>query len=202
MSLLRTANELGVWDFLQFMLWVAGGTAAVLVYRRRRYDQFSLHTSFRLGTGHSVYRNVLYFSARNLGDSPIVLCRPNFKPTKHLKLDDSAHGNLDTEDYELKFRYLDSRYKVEEGNSYTTLMLRHRQSAMAYIPISSDYTEESFGVLKGSRNLGWITFDIVAIGEGKPKVTRIRQQVKRVVLETHSFSLGFDPNKGPEKPVT
>ena len=190
---LEWAAKLGLWDFLTFVLAVVGAVTAVLVFTRRRYERFSLYPSYRIGTGHSLFPNVIYFSARNLGDAPIVVCRPNFRPSKHLLVDDTAHGNLDTEDYELKFRSVDSAYNVVQGHSYTTILLRHRESAVAYVPIARSYDSDSFKRLIGNKILGWITFDIVTVGEGKPRVVRMKQKVKRVAIEAHDLKLGFDP---------
>lgn len=195
-SFLERAAQLALWDFLTFTLGLASAIAALLYFRRRRHDRFSLYPSYRLGTGHSLYPNVIYFAARNLGDSPIVLCRPNFRPSKHLLVDDNAHGNLATEDYELKFRPLNAEGQVTGEHSFTTVMLRHRDSALAYLPISRSYDAADFGKLVNNRNLGWITFDIVTVAEGRPRVVRIRQEVRRLAMEPRDYHLGRDPAAG------
>jgi|GEM_PF-1459827 len=203
---LEFANNIGLWSLLAFVFAGIGAVAAALIISRRRYDRFSLYPSYRIGTGHSLYPNVIYFSARNLGDSPLVICRPNFRPSKHLRVDDSAHGNLDTDDYEIKFRPVTPEYKVIPGYSYTTFMLRHRESAVAYLPIDRSYTEEAFRALDG-QPLGTISFDIVTVSDSKPRVVRIKQTLRRVAAESHEFELGRDParanaaaeeNKTPE----
>jgi len=191
---LEFANNIGLWSLLAFGFGAIGAVTAAVIISRRRYDRFSLFPSYRIGTGHSLYPNVIYFSARNLGDSPLVICRPNFRPGKHLRVDDSAHGNLDTNDYEIKFRPLTPDYKVVPGNSYTTFMLRHRESALAYLPIDRSYTEETFGALDG-QPLGIISFDIVTVSDSKPKVVRIRQTLRKVAAEHYEFELGRDPAK-------
>lgn len=189
---LQFASAIDLWGLLTFAFGLAGTVTAVLIISRRRYDRFSLHPSYRIGTGHSLYPNVIYFAARNLGDSPVVVCRPNFRASKYLRVDDSAHGNLDTGDYEIKFRPVTPEYKVVSGHSYTTFMLRHRESAVAYLPIDRSYTEEMFQALEG-KPLGELTFDIVTVGDSKPKVVRIRQTLRRVVRESHDLALGRDP---------
>lgn len=192
-TFLERAAQLDLWDLLTFAVGLLGAITALFVLRRRRYVGFSLYPSYRIGTGHSLYPNVLHFTARNLLDSPIVVCRPNFRASKHLRVADSAHGNLDTGDLELKFRELDSSNKVKPGHSYTTIMLRHRESAMAYLPIDKDYTYESFDQIRGKKHLGWITFDIVVLGAGRPKVIHVKQKVKKIAVESHVHELGFDP---------
>ena len=192
-NFLRYAAGLALWDFLTFALAIFGTLAALFVFRRRRHKRFSLYPSYRLNTGHSLYPNVIYFAARNLDDAPVVVCRPNFKPSKHLRIADSAHGNLATQDYELKFRFVDSKYKVMKGNSFTTVMLRHREMAVAYVGIDKTYDLASFEKMAGKKDLGWITFDIVTVGEGKPKVIRMEQKVRRIAREAHDLELGFDP---------
>ena len=184
---------------LTFAFGLIGAVAAVVIVSRRRHDRFSLYPSYRIGTGHSLYPNVIYFAARNLGDSPLVICRPNFRPSKHLRVDDTAHGNLDTDDYEIKFRPVTSEYVVVPGNSYTTFMLRHRESAVAYLPIDRGYTEETFKALMG-KPLGSIAFDIVTVGDRKPRVVRIRQTLRRIVAESHDLALGRDPAAAPASP--
>lgn len=190
---LERAAQLALWDFLTFALGLASAIAALIYFRRRRHDRFSLYPTYRIGTGHSLFPNVIYFSARNLGDLPIVVCRPNFRPSKKLQVDHTAHGNLATEDYELKFRPLNSRYEVVEGESYTTVLLRHRDSVMAYLPISREYDLVTFESLVGKEVLGWITFDIVTVGEDKPRVVRMKQEVRRIAAESRDYRLGYDP---------
>ncbi|MCL4721535.1 MAG: hypothetical protein KJ041_06170 [Gammaproteobacteria bacterium] len=193
MQFLRGAAALALWDFLTFLIAVAGAVAALIFVTRRRYGGFSLYPSYRIGTGHSLYPNVIYFAARNLGDAPLVICRPNFRPSKHLEMDDTAHGNLATGDYELKFRYLNNQNAVVEGHSFTTILLRHRESALAYVPVGRRYSEESFKALCQRRTLGVITFDIVTVGEDRPRVVRIRQKLRAIASERHDLSLGRDP---------
>lgn len=206
---LEYAAKLGLWDFLTFTIGLLSAIAALIYFSRRKHDRFSLYPSYRIGTGHSLYPNVIYFSARNLGDLPIVVCRPNFTPSQILKVDDYAHGNLVTEDYELKFRPVNSRGEIIEGSSYTTVLLRHRDEVMAYLPISRDYDASTFSTLLpppargffsrfcaalfGEPSLGCITFDIVTVGEGKPRVVRMSQRITRVALESRNYKLGFDP---------
>lgn len=190
---LRWAADIALWDLLSFGLTVLAALWALCYFSRRRYDRFSLYPTFRIGTDHSLYPNVIYFAARNIGDSPIVVCRPNFRPSGNLTMSDTAHGNLDTGDYELKFRYLDTKGRIVLGKSFTTILLHHRESALAYIPIGQTYSSESFETLVGKKTLGWITFDIVTVGEGKPKVIRMKQKVKRLAKEVREIELGDDP---------
>ena len=208
-QMLEQAARLGLWDFLTFTIGGIGGLGALVYFRRRSHDRFSLFPSYQIGTGHSLYPNVIYFSARNLGDLPIVLCRPNFKPSRHLVVADTAHGNLATNDYELKFRPVDSRGVIVQGLSYTTVLLRHRDEVVSYIPISKDYNDQTFASLLaqldrsmlmrwigstwGGPDLGRITFDIVTVSEGRPRVVRIRQKVMRLARESRKYQLGFDP---------
>ena len=191
-SILKFCADIALWDMLTCIAAIIGASA-LYMFCRRRHSGFSLYVSYRIGTGHSLYPNVIYFTARNVADTPIVICRPNFKPSKHLGIDDTAHGNLDTLDYELKFRHIAPDYKIIKGNSFTTILLRHRESAMAYLPIGRCYDDASFHSLIGKKPLGWITFDIVTVGDGRPKIIRMKQKVRRIVREAHDLELGFDP---------
>jgi len=194
---LKFCADIALWDMLTCVAAVVGASA-LYVFFRRRHSGFSLYVSYRIGTGHSLYPNVIYFTAMNIADAPIVICRPNFRPSKHLSIDDTAHGNLDTLDYELKFRHISPDYKIVKGNSFTTILLRHRESAMAYLPIGRCYDDASFQALIGKKTLGWINFDIVTLGEGRPRIIRMKQKVRRIVKEAHSLELGFDPTNTPK----
>lgn len=193
-TFLKEANTIGVWDILTLMIGLAGAITAWLILRTRRHDRFSLHPSYRINTGHSLYPNVIHFIARNLADAPVVICRPNFKASHHLKISDTAHGNLETGDYELKFRMLNPDYSVVPGFSYTTIMLRHRESAMAYIPIDPSYSAADIAqAITSKKPLGWITFDIITVGDQKPRVVRLKQRLHRMAQEQYPLELGRDP---------
>ena len=194
---LKFASSISLWDLLTYSTALIGTVITLIVVYKRKHSSFSLYVSYSFGTGHSLYPNVIYFTARNLADSPIVVCRPNFKSANHFVVDDTAHGNVDTMDYELKFRQLSSSYTVVKGYSYATILLRHRESAVAYLPIGRDYNEASLLRFLKKRPIGWVTFDIITIGEGRPKVVRIKQKVKRVVREHRLIGIGDSFNSIP-----
>lgn len=200
----RWAADRALWDLLTFVLALAGLGLWAVFYKRRVWG-FALFPTYRFGAGHSLYPNVIYLTARNQRDVPIVVSRPNFRFAGELKAGDNAHGNLATGDYELKFRKLDRSYQVRQGDSYSTILLYHRQSAMAYIPIDDDLDEQGFiemlrrkTLLGRPRPVGWVYFDIVLLAEGKPKVVRMKQPLTAVVKETRDLALGYDPNGAGE----
>jgi hypothetical protein len=197
---LKWANDHGIWDMLMFL---AIPLAGLLWYRsRKRLERFSVHISYKFGTGHSLYPNVIYFVVRNLNDSPVVIARSNFRFTTRLKASASAHGNLATGDYEIKYRAVSDTDEIVSGNSHTTIMLRHRESHMAYVPIDDSLTEAGLKTLQEkrlpllpSRPLGHLTFDLVSIDDRKPRVISMRIPACNIVKEARSYTLGFDPSK-------
>jgi hypothetical protein len=198
---LRWLNEHGIWNILTFA--GVGSISWVLWQSTRRLESFSLHMSYQFGTNHSLYPNVIYFVARNLNDSPIILARPNFRFNGKLKSGASAHGNLATGDYEIKFRQIHENNKVVGTElSHSTVMLRSRDSYMAYIPIEDTLTEENFLSIQSSRwlKIFWcrklrsLTYDLVMVSDKKPKVRSMSIPVRNVVKEARTtYALGYDP---------
>jgi len=113
-------------------------------FRKKRINQFSIHFTHFFGTEYELFPNVVCMEVRNLMDSPVVIFQPNFRFKKNLKSGNNAHGNSATGDYEIKFRKVDSNGEIKEGNSYATMMLRHRDIASTFIPIDDDITENRF----------------------------------------------------------
>jgi hypothetical protein len=194
---LKQANDYGIWDLLTF--FSIPSILGLMWFRsRQRVEWFSLHVSYQMGRAHPKYPNVLYFLARNLNDSPIVVSRPNFRFTDRLKASKNAHGNLATRDYEIKFRRLDPQGEVEPGFSYTTILIRHRESYLAYIPFDDAMQLDEFKQLLAAKPwfgshsvpLGHLLFDIVEIEGGKPTVHSMRVPIRNVVEESAAYSTG------------
>jgi len=200
---MQWAESHGLWSLLTFLLALGGLSVWALLYRRRA-EGISLYATHRFETGHGLYPNVVYLAVRNTLDSPVVVSRPNFRFSGGLKAGRNAHGNLATGDYELKFRKIDRNQRIVPGDSYTTILLRHRESAMAYMPID-DLNEQSFAEMLdrnrlwgGPKAVGWVYFDLIVLGPRGPKVVRMKQPLHKVEKDCWNLELGRDPTKsGP-----
>lgn len=201
LDILKQLNEAGIWSLLPFVIAAFPVSMLVVFLYKKRLPEFSVHLTYFCGNEHRLYPNTIHFEARNLFDSPVVISRPNFRFGKCLSPGRAAHGNSATGDYEIKFRSLDNEGKTTLGNSYTSLMLRHRESATAYIPFDDDLSEDAFTqlLLKTGffhklfrRNvLGYLVLNVVLLKETTPIVVPMKIPVINVSKRHSSMLLGL-----------
>lgn len=197
---LRDFSEIGVWDILTAV--AALNLSFFFVYKyRKRLPLFSIHISYCCGSKHPLYPNVLVFEIRNLMDAPIVVSRPNFRFSSNLKPGNGAHGNSATGDFEVKFRPINSEGDVVLGHSYTSILLRHRDSAFSYMPIDDELSEADllYIINKNSfidrvfkkNKLGSLSLSVVVLRETSPLVVPMDVPVSFIHKYPHVPKLGF-----------
>ena len=186
---IKWAKDQGLWDFI-----TAGSglliSAFVLRGQKKKIPEFSVHLSYSLGTGHKNYPNVLNIELRNLMDAPLVIGRPNFKFTQGIHAGRYAHGNTATGDYEIKFRPIGTDGQPIPGYSYTHVMLRHREQAYSYLPLSDEWDEQTllsaiapkrrWGIFKTEKGLGTLFLNVVLLKDEKPRVVSMAVPVIRL----------------------
>lgn len=153
-----------------------------------------------MGTGHKNYPNVLNIELRNLMDAPLVIGRPNFKFAKGIHAGRCAHGNTATGDYEIKFRPIGTDGQPIAGYSYTHVMLRHREQAYSYLPLSDDWDEQAllaaiapqrrWGIFKTEKGLGTLFLNVVLLKDEKPRVISMAVPVIRLQKGVSAPRLG------------
>ncbi len=190
MEFLQTLNDIGFWDMLTFAVATIGVMSLLLV-RKKRISQFSVHFTYFFGTDYANYPNVVCLEVRNLMDSPVVISRPNFRFRGGLMPGNNAHGNSATGDYEIKFREVDTKGEIQRGFSYASMMLRHRGIAFSFIPIDDGLTEEQFLAMLNhgrwwhklgfGKGLGDLYLNVAILREDKIDVVRM----KVPLLTTH-----------------
>jgi len=176
---IKWAKEQGLWDFITAGSGLLISTVLFSKWRKK-IPQFSVHLTYSIGTGHRNYPNVLNIELRNLMDAPLVIGRPNFKFSKDIKAGRFAHGNTATGDYEIKFRPIGTDGEPIPGYSYTHVMLRHREQAYGYLPLTDEWDEEKLKavieqkrflkIFKTEKGLGTLFLDVVLLKDEKPIV--------------------------------
>jgi hypothetical protein len=186
---IKWAKDQGLWDFI-----TAGSglliSAFVLGGNKKKIPEFSVHLTYSLGTGHKNYPNVLNIELRNLMDAPLVIGRPNFKFAQGVKAGRYAHGNTATGDYEIKFRPIGTDGQPIAGYSYTHVMLRHREQAYSYLPLTDEWDEQAllaaiapkrrWGIFKTEKGLGTLFLNVVLLKDEKPRVISMAVPVIRL----------------------
>ena len=196
---LKVLAEYGVWDILTLVSAVSISVLLGLWYRRR-IPGLSVHLTYSIGTGHHLYPNTLNFEVRNLRDSPLLILNPNFRFSRRLAPGQNAHGNSATGDFEVKFRVLSSDGRPADQRSQVTEMLRHRQSAFAYIPIDESLDEAKFVQILKAGSTGKLYLHIVLIGTGKPRVVSMVIPMKGITRLPHKPPLGGTGHPKAEVP--
>lgn len=167
---LEMLNSLGLWNILTTA--VASMGVSLLWFRRCRVTQVPVHYTHCFGTGNSLYPNVMCIEVRNLLDSPIVLSRPNVRFGRGLAAVSNAHGHTATGGYEIKFRPVESDGRIVPGNSFTSMLLRHRDAAFSYIPIDDNLCEEYYlslfperkpGLLRWRHAICWLDMNVAIL---------------------------------------
>lgn len=176
---IKWAKDQGLWDVVTAGSGLLISTVLVSKWRKK-IPQFSVHLTYSMGTGHKNYPNVLNIELRNLMDSPLVIGRPNFKFSNGIQAGRFAHGNTATGDYEIKFRPIGTDGQPIPGYSYTHVMLRHREQAYGYLPLTDEWDEAAllavvkpkrrWGIFKTEKGLGTLFLDVVLLKDEKPKV--------------------------------
>ena len=183
---IKWAKDQGLWDFI-----TAGSglliSAFVLSGNKKKIPEFSVHLSYSLATGHKNYPNVLNIELRNLMDAPLVIGRPNFKFTQGIHAGRYAHGNTATGD---KFRPIGTDGQPIPGYSYTHVMLRHREQAYSYLPLTDEWDEQAllaamapkrrWGLFKTEKGLGTLFLNVVLLKDEKPRVITMAVPVIRL----------------------
>lgn len=197
LPILKALNEYGAWNLLTF-IGVTSIFSIAWNRSRKRLDQLSIHVTYKIGTGHPLYPNVVFFEVRSLMDSPIIINRPNFQIGKYFVAGNNAHGNSATGDYEIKFRPITSNGDVMPGHSYTAYMLRHRDAVMGYLPIDDSLTEEAtFKARLNKKPLGIFYMDVVLLRNGKPTVHSMKIPVRNMTPCFRNYTLGGVPTAVP-----
>jgi hypothetical protein len=201
-ELLKWLADHGIWDMLTTLAAVSIGVF-IRTWYRHRVPGFSVHVTYTVGTGHPLYPNTLNFEVRNLRDAPLLVLNPNFRFGRQLKAGNAAHGNTATGDYEIKFRPIDAKGVVSDWKSYTTIMLRHRDAAFAYVPFADGLTEKDLQGLIEAGKLGTLTLHVVLIRDPDPQVVAMSIPVRRISRAAHKPPLGGDahPKAAPLPPV-
>lgn len=171
---LKRVNDAGIWNILTVAIAAVIGRLLLSV-RKQSLQKVSVHSVFRLETGHPQYRNVIAFEVRNLLDGPIVLHAPHFC-FDQLKPSRFAHGDTASGDFEVKFRPGAITGLADNDNPYSwmTLLLRHRETAISYIPIDDDISAEEFQALLQRKRIGALYLDVVEFTHNGPQSHRLR----------------------------
>lgn len=188
-SYLKWLTEHGIWDLLTFATTLSI-SIFIGAWYRRRVPGLSVYVTYSIATDHALYPNTLNFEVRNLRDAPLLLLNPNFRFTKILKAGQNAHGNSATGDYEIKFKLLTDKGEPSVDRSFTTMMLRHREAAFAYIPFEDSLDEKSLLEKASKGKLGKLSLHVVLLSELKPRVISMSVPVQRIVKAPHYPPLG------------
>ena len=176
---LRELNSLGLWNMATLVL--AGVVGSVLIsWRKAGIKHVSIFMVYRLDTGHPQYKNVIAFEFRNLLDGPIVLHAPSFRFRK-LAPSRYAHGNSATGDFEVKFRLgALTGLAQQDHRSWMTTLLRHRESAISYLPIDDTIEEAQLLRLLRSNGVGHLYLDVVEFRDSHPHVHRLKVPIRNL----------------------
>lgn len=179
-AFLKQVNDAGIWNILTVVIAAVIGRL-LLSMRKQSVQKVSVHSVFRLETGHPQYRNVIAFEVRNLLDGPIVLHAPHFRFDR-LKPSRFAHGDTASGEFEVKFRpgAITGLSDKEDSRSWMTLLLRHRETAVSYIPIEDEIDKAAFLTLLDRNRLGALYLDVVEFTHNGPQVHRLRVPMRNL----------------------
>ncbi|HEV7272081.1 hypothetical protein [Pseudoxanthomonas sp.] len=179
-AVLARVNDAGIWNILTVAIAAVIGRL-LLSMRKQSVQKVSVHSVFRLETGHPQYRNVIAFEVRNLLDGPIVLHAPHFR-FDQLKPSRFAHGDTASGEFEVKFRpgAITGLSDKADARSWMTLLLRHRETAVSYVPIDDDIGKEAFLALLERNRLGALYLDVVEFTHNGPQVHRLRVPMRNL----------------------
>lgn len=186
---LEWLSDHGIWEIATFATALSISIFIGALYRRR-VPGVSVHVTYSIGTGHPLYPNTLNIEVRNLRDAPLLILNPNFRFTRRLKPGQNAHGNSATGDYEIKFRKLTKDGIPADPRSFTTEMLRHRETAFAYIPFEERLDEAGLLERSDKGKLGILSLHVVLLTDAKPRVVLMSVPVRQLTKAPHPPPLG------------
>lgn len=187
----RWMAEHGIWDLVT-ALAVIGIALALKTWSRRPMREVSIHVTHSFDNDSGLFPNTLGFEVRNLLDAPIIITRPNFRFSKHLSAGSAAHGNTATGDVEIKFRILMPDGHAPSQLSHVTAMLRHREGAIAHVPIQDSLSEDEFLKIASSKTLGTLELQVVLLGESPPRSVSLKLPIQRTQRAATEPTFGYD----------
>ena len=118
---------------------------------------------------------VLRIEIRNLSSDFVVISSPYIKLTG-LRPGPFAHLDSPSGEFEIKFRRNET-----DDHSEVACLLRHRDTALSYLPLDENQTDDQLLALSKSDDAGTLCLDLIHLGR-RPRVKKISVKLSGMSL--------------------